>query len=51
MTIQQVLQTYLAQLQQQQAAYQADINNLINMLGANAQLITEINTWLAANPA
>jgi hypothetical protein len=51
MTINEVMQQQLQQIQQQLGAYQADITNLlamINSLNTQAQVIT---TWLAANPA
>jgi len=50
MTIQQVLQQLLQNNQQQLAAYQADINNLLAMIANLNEQNVEIATWLAANP-
>lgn len=51
MTIQEVLAQLLQQNQQQLAAYQADINNLLSMMDNLNCQNKEITTWLAANPA
>ena len=50
MTIQQVLQQLLQNNQQQLAAYQADITNLLAMIQNLNDQNAEITTWLAANP-
>jgi hypothetical protein len=50
MTIQQVLQQLLQNNQQQLAAYQADVTNLLVMIGQLNEANVEIQTWLAANP-
>jgi uncharacterized protein involved in exopolysaccharide biosynthesis len=50
MTIQQVLQQQLAQIESQIAAYNADINNLLPMLNNLQQEAQAIIQWLAANP-
>lgn len=50
MTIQEVIAAQIAANQQQLAAYQADIQNILNLvntLNTNTQVLI---TWLAANP-
>jgi len=51
MTIHEVLQQQLTQIESQIAAYSADINNLLPMLNALQQQAAAIITWLAANPS
>ena len=51
MTIQCVLQQLLQNNQQQLAAYQADITNLLVMIQNLNDQNMEITTWLNQNPA
>jgi hypothetical protein len=50
MTIQEVLQQLLQNNQQQLAAYQADITNLLVMIQQLNEANAEVTAWLAANP-
>jgi len=50
MTIQQVLQQVLQNNQQQMAAYQADVTNLLALIQNLSEQTAEVVAWLAANP-
>lgn len=51
MTMHDVVNQQLAQIESQVAAYQADINNLLPMLNNLQQQAQVLITWLANNPA
>jgi prefoldin subunit 5 len=48
--MQQAMQVYLTQLNQQIQEYQANVNNLLEMLGTIQSQQAAVATWLANNP-
>lgn len=50
MTIQEVMQQQLSQINGQLAAYDADITNLLTLMTNLAEQRNVIVAWLAANP-
>ncbi len=51
MTMHEVVQCLLAQIEGQVAAYNADINNTLTLLNTLQQQAQVLITWLANNPA
>jgi hypothetical protein len=48
--MQQAMQVYLTQLNQQLQEYQANVNNLLELLGNIQAQQAAVAAWLAANP-